>query len=1092
MSSLGNPKGNGQAYWRSLEELADTPEFRSFMHREFPSGASELLDGTDRRHFLRIMGGSMALAGLGVTGCRRWPEEKIVPYANRPEGTMPGDVRHYASMLEVGGIASGILVASYDGRPIKIEGNLSHPYGAGGSTSFTQAAILDLYDPDRGRSVIDRLEHPEEPRPSNWNAFDSWADKHFKELESADGDGLWFLSESTYSPSIERLQRSLRKRFPNAKWVSFEPLDNVEEEAGLNHAFTGNWRPIHDFTHADVMVSFDSDFLGQHPEELTLSRQWAKGRKPRKVDGRAVMNRVLIAEPTLTITGCSADDRYSMTPAAITVLAARVAAAITGDESIAKPFDSLGIETPQLETIVSNLKAHPGHSCVLAGPRQPRFVHHLCALINESLGNIGKTVSYVKLPSPSMNTETIQELSAQMSRDEVKTLVIIGGNPAYDAPAELNFAEVLQRVPHSIHLSDQDNETSQLCSWHLNRANALESWGDGRAYDGTYSVCQPLILPLFDGRSAIQMLAGLAGQKVQDGFDIVRSTEAELTGSLTEATGFSPRWRALLHDGALPDSKWALETPRVNTSHLADGASKTAASLPTGDGIQAVFAADYSVYDGRFGNNGWLQELPDPITKLTWDNAVIIGPAHAKSLGLSTGDMVLVKVDGASVKAAVLIETGQADGVVTLPLGYGRTFPGRVCYDSGFDFYPLRKSSALWTTPISLEKIEGTYVLARTQDHWSMDKVSGRGIEERLPTIFREADITTWEKDPKFAGSLGHTIHSLSLWDDNLQFEGARFKWGMAIDLSACTGCGACVVACQAENNIPIVGKDQVRMGREMSWIRLDRYFRFKQDESGTYQIDNPASVAIQPVACQMCENAPCEQVCPVAATVHDTDGLNVMVYNRCIGTRYCSNNCPYKVRRFNYFDYFRREPLRETGLLQVQPSYYLRRQSGSDPLRRMQFNPDVTVRMRGVMEKCTFCTQRIEAAKIKAKNEWVKKPEAEKAKGIRLTIPDGTIVPACAQTCATEAIVFGDLLDPDSRVSKAFKDQRSYELLGELNIKPRTRYLARVYNAVEGERSPDSFHGHGGHGHGDHGHADHGHGDHGHSDHHETNGAHH
>ena len=431
------------------------------------------------------------------------------------------------------------------------------------------------------------------------------------------------------------------------------------------------------------------------------------------------------------------------------------------------------------------------------------------------------------------------------------------------------------------------------------------------------------------------------------------------------------------------------ETPRVNTSQMSDGAVKTAESLTKG-GVQAVFALDYSVYDGRFGNNGWMQELPDPITKLTWDNAVIIGPSHAKSLGLRTGDMVVVKVDGASVKAAVLIETGQAEGVITLPLGYGRRFPGRVCYDSGFDFYPLRKTSNLWTAPVSIEKTEGTYVLARTQDHWSMDKVSGRGIEERLPTLFREADVTTWQKDPKFAGSLGHTIHSLSLWDDTVQFEGARFKWGMTIDLSACTGCGACVVACQAENNIPIVGKDQVRMGREMSWLRIDRYYRFKKDPSGTYEIDDPASVAIQPVACVMCENAPCEQVCPVAATVHDTDGLNVMVYNRCVGTRYCSNNCPYKVRRFNYFDYFRREPLRETGMLQVQPSYYLRRQSGNDPLRRMQFNPEVTVRMRGVMEKCTYCTQRIQAEKIKAKNEWVKKPEAEKAKGIRLSIPDG------------------------------------------------------------------------------------------------------
>ena len=1069
MSSLGNGNNNGQAYWRSLDEVADTPEFRSFMHREFPSGASELLEGGDRRHFLRIMGASMALAGVGIGGCRRWPEQKIAPYANRPEGTMPGEARYYASMLDLGGAASGILVTTYDGRPTKIEGNSTHPTVHGASTAYTQASILDLYDPDRGRSIIDRLEHPEEPKPSNWTAFETWAKPHFEAQAGTDGDGLWFLSEETSSPSVQRIQRSLRKRYPKAKWVTWEPLADMSATAGLDHAFSGEtWRAIHDFTEADVIVSFDSDFLGLHPEELKLSKQWAKGRRPVMDHGHAKMNRVFIAEPTLSITGCNADERYAMTPDAITVLAARVAAAITGNASIAAPFESTGIQTPQLEAIVSDLKSHAGSSVVMAGPRQPRFVHHLCALINQSLGNAGKTVSYVKLQSSPMTTGTIAELAEAMKAGQVNTLVIVGGNPAYDAPAELNFAAHLKNVPTAIHLSREDNETSQLCTWHLNRTHPLEAWGDGHAWDGTYSVRQPVILPLFQGQSSIQFLAMIAGEKSTDGFEIVRETERAIRGTDdgSTAAGFSPTWRSLLHEGFQKGSHWTAEAPRVDTGKLSRGAEITAKEMTDGEDTLAVFAADYSVYDGRFANNGWLQELPDPITKLTWDNAVIIGPSHARKLGIKTGDMVRVVVGSASVEAAALVETGQAPGVVTLPLGYGRRFKGRVCYDSGFDFYPLRSSDAMWSASAKVEKISGSYVLARTQNHWSMDKVDGRGIEERLPMIFREADVTTWEKDPEFAGSLGHKIHSLSLWDDQIQFEGARFKWGMSIDLSACTGCGACVVACQAENNIPIVGKDQVRMGREMSWLRIDRYYRFKQSSSGTYETDQPERVAIQPMACQMCENAPCEQVCPVAATVHDTDGLNVMVYNRCVGTRYCSNNCPYKVRRFNYFDYFRREPLRETGLLQVQPSYYLRRQSGGDPLRRMQFNPEVTVRMRGVMEKCTFCTQRIEAAKIKTKNAWVKKPEAEKASGIRMSIPDGTIVPACAQTCATDAIVFGDLLDADSNVSKAHRDSRSYELLGELNIKPRNRYLARVYNAVDGERYPDDFHGHGGHGH--------------------------
>lgn len=1083
MSSLGNGNNNGQTYWRSLDEVADTPEFRSFMHREFPSGASELLDGGDRRHFLRIMGASMALAGMGIGGCRRWPEEKIAPYANRPEGTMPSEARYYASMLELGGVASSILVTSYDGRPTKIEGNDSDPNILGASTSFTQASILDLYDPDRGRSVIDRLEHPEEPKPSNWKAFDSWAKPHFDGLADVDGEGLWFLSEATTSPSIERLQRQLRKRYPKATWVTWEPLADTAASAGLDHAFTGNWRARHDLSQADVIVSFDCDFLGQHPDELRLSKEWAKGRRPKMEDGHAKMNRVFIAEPTLSITGCSADERLALSPDAITVLAARVAAAITGNQSIAAPFESSGIETPQVDTIVADLKSHAGSSVVMAGSRQPRFVHHLCALINESLGNAGKTVSYMKLSPSAMTTASLPELVESIKAKRIKTLVMIGGNPAYDAPAELDFAARLGDVPTTIHLSREDNETSQLCAWHLNRTHPLEQWGDGRAWDGTYTICQPLILPMFEGRSSIQFLAMLAGEPLTDGFDIVRTTEAELSGSKDQSAGFSPRWRSLLHDGFVKNSGWAMESPRVDGSKISRGAEVTAEGLQKGSDATAVFASDYSVYDGRFANNGWMQELPDPISKLTWDNAVVIGPSHAKRLGIKTGDMVRVVVGSASVEAAALVETGQAADVITLPLGYGRRFQGRVCYDSGFDFYPLRRSDAMWSAPARVEKIEGSYILARTQNHWAMDKVDGRGIEERLPMIFREADVTTWEKNPGFAGSLGHKIHSLSLWDDQLQYEGARFKWGMSIDLGACTGCGACVVACQAENNIPIVGKDQVRMGREMSWLRIDRYYRFKESSAGQFETDQPERVAIQPMLCQMCENAPCEQVCPVAATVHDMDGLNVMVYNRCVGTRYCSNNCPYKVRRFNYFDYFRREPLRETGMLQVQPSYYLRRQSGNDPLRRMQFNPEVTVRMRGVMEKCTFCTQRIEAAKIKAKNAWVKKPEAEKASGIRLSIPDGTITPACAQTCATDAIVFGDLMDTESRVSKAHADSRSYELLGELNIKPRNRYLARVYNAVEGERYPDDFHGHGGHGHGSHGGYG-GHGDH-HDDHH-------
>ena len=1070
MSSM-NHRDTGRTYWRSLDELSDTPEFRTFMHREFPAGASELME-EDRRSFLKVMGASLAFAGIGLTGCRRWPEQEILPYAERPEGTAPGVADEFATMMELGGFALGQVVTGYNGRPTKIEGNTQHPGSLGGTTSYGQATVLDLYDPDRSRE-------PKQLRDANrirqnWAAWDEFAASHFDALRASGGEGFWILSEATRSPSIEAQQVELRSQFPKATWVTYEPLANTNEADGLEAAFGTKVRPIYDLAKADLIVAFDSDLLGQHPDVISLSSGWAHGRKP----DHGTMSRMLVVEPSLSATGALADNRWAMTSSAIGVLVARVAAIVLNDDAIAAPFTECGIDTPQADVIAEQMVSFKGAGAFMAGPAQPAWVHRLVATMNDALGNAGTTVNYIRESADAMRTASITELSEAMDAGTVSTLVMLGGNPVYDAPADLKFADKLAGVPTSIHLAAYDNETSSRCTWHLNRAHQLECWGDGRSVDGTYSVQQPLILPLFDSRSPLEVLAQINASDTTAGFDHVRRTFNGLTGSPGMAETFDPKWRATLHSGVLKGSAASLEAPKTRRNGLADGGVALAKSLPAAGSLEFSFVGDTSVYDGRFANNGWLQELPDPITRLTWDNAVIISPALARREGLATGDLINVQTDQGTVEAPVLVQTGQAEHALTLALGYGRAFPGRVCTGAGFDFYPLRTSTSPWFTIGTVSRGSGTYPLATVQDHFAVDSIGGKGTQERLPVLYREGSIETFNKNPRFVADHDHSIHSLSLWQEE-QFDGAKYRWGSAVDLNLCTGCGACVVACQAENNIPVVGKDQVLRGREMHWLRIDRYFRFKETSPGVYESDQPASVALQPVTCQHCENAPCEQVCPVAATVHSTDGLNVMVYNRCIGTRYCSNNCPYKVRRFNYFDYFRRDPLRETGLLQVNPDYYVKLQSGGDPLRRMQFNPEVTVRMRGVMEKCTWCVQRIEAAKIKAKNEWVKQSEAEKAKSKRVSIPDGTIQPACVQVCPTDGITFGDLMDPDSKVSKMHADPRAYEMLGELNIHTRTRYLARLSNPIEGERFPED---HGGHGHG-HGH---GHDDH-HDSHHDT-----
>jgi len=1055
MPPVNEGGSDGRRYWRSLDEVADTPEFRDFLYREFPGGAEAMLDGPDRRGFLKVMGASMALAGAGLTGCRRWPREVIAPYANRPEGRIPGAAETYASMVEQAGVTTGVLVTCYDGRPTKLEGNPAHPGSLGALTAWQQATVLDLYDPDRTRQVHERPGGAAEAASKTWSDFETWWTTHADTI--GDGAGLRFLAESSGSPSVARMQRALRTRFPQATWTTWDATGNPAERAGLEAALGGPYRPVCDVAKAEVIVSFDCDFLGSHPDAVAMSRGWASRRNP----DEGPMNRVLLAEPGLSVTGGVADDRWAMPASEIAAMAMAVAEAVrTGGNA----------GSDAANTMASNLLAHRGSSLVMAGPSQPPIVHAACAAINETLGNIGSTVRYARVSEPEMPTASLESLTAAMNGGEVNTLVIIGGNPVWDTPADLGFGTAMAKVPNTVHFGDHDDETSAACRWHLISAHGLEAWGDGRAWDGTVSVRQPMIQPLWGGRSEIELLAVLAGEELTSGFDIVRRTFEDLTGKPITPAGqeppFDAQWRRTLHDGVLAGGGNAMETPRV------DQGGVNRMTLPAaGGGLEVNFSTG-TLLGGRMGNNGWMQELPDPITKLTWDNAILISQATADSQGVSSGDVVRLSVGAHQVSGPVLVQPGQCDGAVTVVLGYGRDWPGRVASGAGFNAYPIRTAGGLWAASGASMSATGEQTqLITTQDHYAIDSVGGEGTQARLPVLFREASAASYAEHPNFARDRSHIISSLSLFEET-QFEGADYRWGMATDLSKCTGCSACVTACQAENNIPIVGKDQVRMGREMHWLRIDRYYRFKK-VGGAWDTSQPASIAMQPMTCQHCENAPCEQVCPVAATVHTTDGLNSMVYNRCVGTRYCSNNCPYKVRRFNFFDYFRRDPLRETGLLQVQPDYYIKRQSGGDPLRRMQFNPNVTVRMRGVMEKCTWCTQRIEAAKIETRNAWVKLPEAEKARAKRVVVPDGTITPACAQTCPTGAIVFGDLMDDTSRVAKMHRDHRSYGLLAELNVKPRNLYMARITNPSGGERFPEDFVAHGGHHDGD----EHGHG---------------
>jgi molybdopterin-containing oxidoreductase family iron-sulfur binding subunit len=986
----------GREYWRSLEELAESESFQQLLEREFPEQASEWTDGVSRRRFLNLMAASLALAGL--SSCVAPPTEKLVPYVRAPEEIIPGRPLFFATAMPLAASATGVLVESHMGRPIKIEGNPNHPASLGATDTFAQASILSLYDPDRSQVVSNA------GRISTWSSFLNVVALEMEREKATGGAGLRLLTESVTSPTLARQIQELLAQFPEARWHQYEPVGRENSRAGARLAFGEDVNAGYNLEAADVILSLDSDFLCTGPGCLRYARQFAKRRR---VEGeRAEMNRLYVVESTPSNTGMMADHRLPLRASEIEGVARAVAAQLGIGAAGASP---VAVPAGWVEAVGRDLQVHRGRSLVVAGESQPPVVHALAHAMNQALGNAGRTVVYTDPveANPVDQTESLADLTREMADGQVDFLVILGGNPVYQAPADLNFAHHLSKVRLRVHLSLYEDETSLQSHWHLPETHYLETWGDTRAFDGTVTIMQPLIEPLYGGKSALEVVSALAGQPGHSSHDMVRSYwESQSSGGDFE--GF---WRGSLHDGLVPGTALPTRRPFLRPDFEA---RLTEAFLDTQDtpegGTEIVFRPDPTIFDGRFANNGWLQELPKPLTTLTWDNAALVSPAAAQRLGLQNEDVVELRHGGRALRAPVWIQPGQAEDTVTLHLGYGRERTGRVGARAGFNAYALRTAGAPWFAGgTEIRKTGERYPLARTQTHHAME---GRHL-------VRVGTLEEYRHEPHFAQHMVHEAPvGLTLYPGH-QYEG--YAWGMAIDLNACTGCGACVVACQAENNIPIVGKEEVQRGREMHWIRVDRYYAGDLDRPESYP---------QPVPCMHCENAPCEPVCPVAATVHSSEGLNDMVYNRCVGTRYCSNNCPYKVRRFNFFQYADIET----------------------PSLRLLRNPDVTVRSRGVMEKCTYCVQRINATRIEAKKE-------------ERQIRDGEVQTACQAACPTQAIVFGDINDPESQVTRLKADPRSYGLLTELNTKPRTTYLARLRNPnpeLEAEKPvKDEAHGH-------------------------------
>jgi MoCo/4Fe-4S cofactor protein with predicted Tat translocation signal len=1034
----------GPEFWRSLDELAGTPEFQELLHREFPRQASEWIEplgesaatssaasssGTSRRAFLQLSSASLALAGL--TACTRQPIEKIVPYVEQPEQVVPGRPLFFATTLVQGGYGVGVLAESHEGRPTKLEGNTEHPASLGSTDMFTQASILELYDPARSQVVL------HEGREAMASTMLVAVNQLMRGKRAAGGQGVRLLSGAVTSPTFAAQMKDFAALYPNARWHRWQAAGPLHSRAAAMRAFGRPVEVRYDLSHADVVATFDADLLAAGPGAVAYARQFADRRRVREASPELArtMNRLYAAETTPSPTGSIADHRLPLPPAELEALLLALAREVGAAAPEAAPpagAPSAGAPPAEpdrgkkarawLKALAADLAAHPGASLVVAGETTSPAAQVLAHAINEKLGNAGKTVIYTEPAEIDAldHLQSLAELVRDMRAGQVDVLIMLGGvNPVYTAPADLEFGEALAKVATRIHHGLYPDETAEYCHWHIPAAHELESWGDARAFDGTASLGQPLIEPLYGGKSLHEVMAILLGHGETSGYELVRATwNGQLAGD------FEPAWRKALHDGVITNTQLpvlpgvsaaagavAQAAGEIATAAAAAAAGKAAA----GQGLTLCFQSDPSIGDGSWASNVWLQELPKPMTKLTWDNAVLISPATHQRLKLDWEERVRVSVNGRQLDAAVWVLPGQAEDTLTLSLGYGRRRAGENGSGLGFNAYVLRTTAGVWSAPASLKGLGERYVFACTQNHHAIDQEQGidedrlAGEKEERRHIVRTATLAEFQQDPEFAIHPPHgeepPPRDMTLYP-NRKYEG--HAWGMAIDLNVCTGCSACVVACQAENNIPVVGKDQVMRRREMHWIRVDRYF--------TGDMDDPR-LHVQPVPCMQCENAPCELVCPVGATSHSAEGLNDMTYNRCVGTRYCSNNCPYKVRRFNF----------------------LRYSDGTSPLAAMMYNPDVTVRMRGVMEKCTYCVQRIEHAKIDSQVSG--QPIAEQR-----------LKTACQQACPTQAIVFGDLNaekfgSPAAEVKRWKASPLNYGMLDDLNTRPRTTYLARVTN---------------------------------------------
>jgi MoCo/4Fe-4S cofactor protein with predicted Tat translocation signal len=981
-------------FWQSLEELSETKEYREFLEHEFPHDTAKNPEGIDRRDVLKLAAASAALAGLSA--CTKLPTEKIVPYVRPPEEIIPGRPLFYATSMQLAGVAAGLLVESNMGRPTKIEGNPEHPGSLGGTDVFSQASVLTLYDPDRSQTVI------HEGRIASWDAFAA-AMADAAGQQSPKGTGLRILTESVTSPSLTAQLRAILTQFPEAKWHQYEQCGRDSVREGAKLAFGKPVNSVYKFDKADVIVSLDADFLTIGAGHVRYAREFSSRRSMESPSSNP--NRLYVVECMPTSTGAMADHRKPARPSEVAGFAAHLAAELGVGSASGASSATQGISAEWTRAVAKDLQQHRGSSLVVAGDEQPAYVHALAHAMNAALGNVGKTVYYTDPleGNPVDGIESLRDLVNEMKAGKVDTLLILGGNPVYDAPIDFDFGPALLKVNLRVHSGLYYDETGELCQWHVPATHYLESWGDARAYDGTIGIIQPLIAPLYEGcHSAYEVTALLGSDPGKSNHDMVRDYWAGQRPEKDKA--FEDFWERSLHDGIMAGT--ALSAISVSARNDFAGASDQKGKATSSADLEISFRPDPAIFDGRFANNGWLQELPKPNTRLTWDNAAMISAATAQRINVTAGDYVKLQLNGRETKAGIMIVPGHAENSITLHLGYGRRRAGKVGTGPGFNANFIRTSAAPWAaTGLRVEKTGNQYYFAVTQHQYIIDRQGHASDEESDAAFHRDlvqvATLEEFRANPNFARDPNEEAsRGLSLYP-GFKYEGNA--WGMSIDLNKCVGCNACVVACQSENNIAVVGKEQVMRGRAMHWIRVDTYFR-----GG---LENP-EMYYEPMPCMQCENAPCEVVCPVGATTHSPEGLNEMTYNRCVGTRYCSNNCPYKVRRFNFFLFSDWQT----------PSLYGVR------------NPNVTVRSRGVMEKCTYCVQRINAAKIRSEEE-------------NRPVHDGEIVTACQGACPADAIVFGNINDPNSRVAKLKAQSRNYSLLAELNTRPRTTYLARVRN---------------------------------------------